>query len=111
MTDETDNLEDNVELILEEDEHPSNTISFATRKKFQQDTGSNQSNQDLLNQGVDAFGAEIAEQAKGFVAIIFDKDNNPRIISAGEFDLMYTLGALEVLKNEFVKNILPTPEG
>ncbi len=90
----------------------TNTVSFATRKRLSQEelaaAGMTQEDMDLLQVGLDTFNHDIADGGKGFVAIVFDAEGKPRITWAGSIDMIMSIGALEIAKNEFLKNVYPT---
>ena len=75
----------------------SNVKSFAAKKN-------KMTTPSLMDEGLETFARELAG-AKGFLAIIFDEDNNPIVLCSGEIDIVSTVGALEVAKNELFKNI------
>ena len=81
----------------------ANVRSFAPKKKAAAPDAA--TTKELLEKGLEIFAQELAEDAKGFFSLIFDKDNNPRIISAGEIDIVAALGSLEMAKNELYNNI------
>lgn len=61
--------------------------------------------EELMEQGLEIFAQELSEDAKGFFSIVFDKDNNPKIIWAGDIDMISALGSLEMAKNELYNNV------
>lgn len=93
---------------IKDQEEPTNTVSFKTRKPITQ-SDNTEPDEDLLTLGLEAFHADINDDAKGFLAIVFDKDGHPRITWAGDIDMIPSIGALEVAKNEFLKNVYPDP--
>ena len=80
-------------------EEDGNLISFPSKQDVL-DTSS----EEFLKRGLEDFHSEI-EGATGFLAIIFDADNNPKIIWAGKPDLLQWVGAMEVAKNDFIKTV------
>lgn len=63
-------------------------------------------NQELIQEGLEAFMANLPEDANGFLTIIFDKENNPTIVSAGDLNVFTTIGVLEFCKNEFAAGMI-----
>ena len=94
--------DDQMEFEIIPENFTSNVKSFTPKGK--QPSGE-PTTEDYLIQGVEAFTMEIGDDAKGFIAIVFDLENNPRVICAGDIDIVTTLGALEVAKNELLKSV------
>ncbi len=101
MTNTNDETPTQLDLPLVEKD---NTVNFMSRKnKINLKTA--ESTATYMAEGLKAFQSELADNAKGFLAIVFDTDNNPRIIWAGDADTIQWIGALEIAKNEFFKTI------
>lgn len=96
------NDDEDLELEIVPENFTSNVKSFTPKSKT---PSGEPTTEDYLIQGVEAFTMEIGDDAKGFIAIVFDLDNNPRVICAGDIDIVTTLGALEVAKNELLKTV------
>jgi len=99
-TEEPENFSKQLELALEEN---SNVKIFAAKKKPAH--VEDYSQEDFIQRSIETFTEEIAKDSKGFLAIMFDVDNSPRIICAGDIDIIATLGALEVTKHELFKGL------
>lgn len=56
-------------------------------------------NNAALVQGLEAFTL-LTSDAKGFIAIVFDPESCPSILCAGGLDIVSSLGALELAKQE-----------
>lgn len=54
--------------------------------------------------GIDTFN-ELVEDSVGFVSIMFNQDNKPEVIYAGDLDLLTTMGTFDFVKNELMKNV------
>ena len=59
-----------------------------------------ESSEELLEKGLEIFAQELSGDARGFFAMIFDAENNPKILWAGNIDMIMALGSLELAKNE-----------
>lgn len=64
--------------------------------------------EDSMELGLSAF-EDTLDDAKGFLTVTFDQDNQPSIIHAGELNLLQVVGSLEFIKNEIL-NYVPTAE-
>lgn len=59
---------------------------------------------DALDAGLEAFNDTI-DESRGFITISFNsEDGAPSVVHAGEIDLIHTLGTLEFIKGELIKN-------
>ncbi len=60
---------------------------------------------EYLMKGLKSFQEELGDGAQGFISIVFDKENQPRIIWAGDFEMLLALGAMDFAKNELMERI------
>ena len=94
----TDKDPDQMELPLKD-----NVKSFIKKPKLiAKDTSEND---DLIKQGLELFISEMSKDAKGFLSIVFDKDDHPSTIWAGDIDLLTALGAIEMSKQELISHV------
>ncbi len=56
--------------------------------------------QELMDSGFEVFLQMLSKNPKGFVAVVFNEDNYPEIVWAGNIELIPVLGSLEMAKNE-----------
>lgn len=98
--------QDQLELALEEVTTPvsDNVKAFSPRRKTKEPEGI--TNEELMSEGLNFFAEQLSNKAKGFFAIVFDKDFQPQVIWTGEIELVPALGALELAKNEILNSIL-----
>ncbi len=99
MTDEENN-----------NDEPTNTkeqgkvVSFLTRKNLT-DTDQVTGNGDgFVKQGLEAFNESVVDSV-GFLSIVFDKEQNPTFIWAGDADIVRWIGAIELAKHELFNSI------
>ena len=94
-------------MTKEFDETKSNIKHFKPKAKktpeFDIDT---LASEELLEKGLEIFVQELSNNGKGFLSIVFDQDNYPQIIWAGDIDMVASLGALELAKNELYTNAI-----
>lgn len=83
----------------------NNVKTFAPKKKLKAKEPEGISTEELMEQGLEIFAQELSDDAKGFFSIVFDKENNPKIIWAGDIDMISALGSLEMAKNELYNNV------
>lgn len=111
LTDELegDGLEE-ATLELHEDNPKSNVHAFTVHAnpKNLDKSLENATPTEMMDIGLTTFTEELKKNAKGFLAIIFDEDGNQRIIWAGEVDMVTSVGALEIAKNELFKTFAET---
>lgn len=60
--------------------------------------------EESLQMGLNIF-EEHLEGCNGFLALVFDENNLPAAIHAGELDIFNTIGALEKIKQELLKSM------
>lgn len=60
---------------------------------------------EYIKMAFESFKEKIEESPTGFMAIIFDKEDKPHFIWAGEADMIAWIGALEIFKTEFLKSL------
>lgn len=78
-------------------ENKDNTISLAVVKNAK--GLNNPTDAELLTSGLKLLEDEIAsDNIKGFLTIAFDLNNEPRIVWAGEIEMLSVLGSIEVAK-------------
>lgn len=101
-----DDLKDQLELVLDENTIPIPNNVRAFKPKTSRSTSSGEAtHEDLMIEGIHFFSEQLADDAKGFFAIVFDKSFQPQTIWVGEIELIPALGALELAKNEILNNI------
>ncbi len=84
----------------------TNVKAFTSKKgKAKQMSPDDITREEVLEHGLETFAKELASGGRGFFALIFNEDGYPSIIWAGDMDLMTSVGALEIAKNELFKNI------
>ena len=100
-----DDLKNQLELALEETTQPAanNVKAFTPRRKTKEPEGI--THDELMSEGLHFFAEQLSNNAKGFFAVVFDKDFQPQIVWTGEIELIPALGALELAKNEILNNI------
>ena len=112
MIKDTDELQ--LDLPLDIGSEPSNVRTFAPRKKATATAGAasepEATTEELMEKGLEIFAQELSEDAKGFFALIFDSQNTPRIVWAGDIDMITAIGSLEMAKNELYNNIFTNIE-
>ena len=64
------------------------------------------SNEDMIEDGVDVFNEALALGAQGFISIVFDEDAQPFVVVAGDIDPFRTVGVLELCKMELMSTIV-----
>ena len=110
-TEDDISLEDEGELSLEglveqELANPMSnvrTLNLVKNTGNPDDVGSDISGSELVKMGLDAFIEEANTNTKGFIAILFDEHNNPRLQYCGEIDLVSALGSFKVAEHELLK--------
>jgi hypothetical protein len=61
--------------------------------------------EELKQKGLETFLEIVNNKSVGFFAIVFDENNDPKIIWAGDIELINALGSLEMAKNELYSNV------
>jgi hypothetical protein len=97
--------DEDLELVIED-----NTIAIsdnvkAFKPKRKTALPEEATHEDVMSEGMEFFSEQVADGAKGFFAIVFDKEFQPQIVWTGEIELIPALGALELAKNEILNNI------
>jgi len=89
--------EETTELDLTQ---PSNIRVFTPKKGAKNLEEAEPTAQELMDSGFEVFLQMLHNSPKGFVAVVFNEDNYPEIVWAGNIELIPVLGALEMAKNE-----------
>ncbi len=102
-------IKDKDQLELDLTESNSNIRVFSPKQKSTMPKKSDKEDpkvtEELMEKGLEIFAQELSDDAKGFFALIFDTDNNPRIVWGGSIDMIAALGSLEMAKQELYNNI------
>jgi hypothetical protein len=86
---------------LTKDIEPTDNVKAFRPKVFTSaENLTNSSPEELLNQGLEVFEDEMGQNPKGFFSVIFDKKGDPKIIWAGDIDMITALGALRMAEYE-----------
>lgn len=86
--------------IINFQEGVRNLISKSTKEEIEDRPATSE---ELLTMGIDAF-LEQTEECQAFITIVFDKENNPSTVHAGDLDLINSIGALEYAKNQLLNS-------
>lgn len=103
MTNSTNDEGDDVELVPDTEDAVSGKVVSMFNPKHKRVTETEENN-DYMEQGLKAFRDDLTADARGFLAIVFDKDYNPKIIWTGDLNIVPTLGALKLAEHEFLMN-------
>lgn len=61
---------------------------------------------ELLTEGIEIFTDQVKAGAKGFISVVFDKDDNPIIVTVGDIDAFKIIGALDFCKTEITNTMI-----
>jgi|ERR1035437_6292598 hypothetical protein len=105
MISKDDGHSDQLELPIDGCDTMENNVKAFVPKKKPTTLPEAEEVEALIQDGFEFFVKELEDGAKGFFATVFDKDNNPRTIWAGDIGLVNSLGAMEVMKHELLSNV------
>ena len=97
--------DDQLELFIEDNSISITDNVKAFKPKRKTSLSDEVTHEDVMAEGMKFFAEQVADGAKGFFAIVFDKEFQPQIVWTGEIELIPALGALELSKNEILNNI------
>ncbi len=90
---------------------PSKIINLVDVKKTKEQQNSQEkskeySSDELVQEGMTIFSEQIKAGAKGFISVIFDKEDNPVVVTVGDIDPFKMIGALDFCKTEITNTMI-----